>query len=86
MFQKGKRPPLMRGSLSYSGFFERFSLQRKSFLDCFMECSADDVCLLFRRKFNEVNCIAGHTDRKLRIILRMLLRIKQRIPVQNIDI
>jgi len=54
--------------------------------DALVEGSADNVCLLLRRKLDEVNCISGYTDSQLRIVLGMLLSIKKSISVENVDI
>lgn len=51
-----------------------------------MECTGNNICLLFRGKLYKVYCISGNADCKLRIILRMLLSIKQCVPVKYIHV
>ena len=58
-----------------TGFVQTFSiLSHRS--DGLMESTGDNVCLLFRSQFDEVYCVAGYTDRQLRIVLRMLLGVQ----------
>jgi hypothetical protein len=51
-----------------------------------VECTGDNVCLLFGSKLDEVYCIAGYADGKLRIVLRMCLRIKKSLSVKYVNI
>ena len=51
-----------------------------------MEGSGNNIRLLFRCKLDKVYGISGYADGQLGIILRMLLRIEKRIPVEYIDI
>src|SRR5215831_5460032 len=51
-----------------------------------MECSANDVHLLFARKTDEVDGITGYTNRETRIFLRMIDRIEKRFAVEYVDV
>ena len=51
-----------------------------------MECSVDDVHLLFAREPHEVHGVAGHSNRQAGILLRMLHRIEQHVPVQHVHV
>ncbi len=55
-------------------------------LDSLMECTGDNVSLLLGCKFDKVYSVAGNSDGKLRIILGMLLSIKQCVSVKYIYI
>ena len=51
-----------------------------------VECSGDDLKLMFTAEFHEVDGITGHADRQLRIFLRMLHGILKHLAVKDIDI
>ena len=51
-----------------------------------MESSAYDLILLLLGELNKVYCVAGYSDGKLRVFLRVLLRVYKSFPVQYIDI
>lgn len=51
-----------------------------------MECSCDDLKLMFTAEFHEVDGITGHADRQLRISLRMFHGILKHLAVKDIDI
>ena len=55
-------------------------------LDCLVEGTADHIRLLLRSQLDEIHRITTHTDRELRIVLRMLLSVQQSISVENIYI
>lgn len=44
-------------------------------LDRLMECTGDNICLLFRCELDEVHSVSGYADCQLGIVLRMLLCI-----------
>lgn len=45
-------------------------------LNRLMESTRNNISLLFGSQLDEVHCVPGHTDGKLRIILGMLLSIQ----------
>ena len=51
-----------------------------------VECSCDDLKLMFTAEFHEVDGITGHADRQLRIFLRMFHGILKHLAVKDIDI
>ena len=52
----------------------------------FVNGSGNNVILLFLREFNEVNCIAGNTDGKLRILFRMRLRVQKSFTIEYVNV
>ena len=51
-----------------------------------VEGAVDDVELLLARQLDEVHRVARHPDRELRILLRMLHRVLQRLAVEHVDV
>jgi hypothetical protein len=51
-----------------------------------VEGTLDDVLLLFASQFDEVHCITGNPERKLRILLRVIHCVEQGLPVKNVHI
>lgn len=51
-----------------------------------MECSADNIRLLFGSQLNKINGITADADCKLGIIFGMFLSVQERIPVENVDV
>ena len=51
-----------------------------------MESSAYNLILLLLSELDKVYCVAGYSDGKLWIFLRMLLCIYKSLPVKYIDI
>ena len=52
----------------------------------FVESPADDVELLFARQFDEVDRVARHANRQLRILLRMIHGVLQRLASEHVDV
>src|SRR5262245_1773002 len=53
---------------------------------CSMEGAFDDVHLLLAREAHEVHGVARDADRQARVLLRMLHRVHQRLPVQHVHV
>ena len=51
-----------------------------------VERSGNYVILLFFGQVSKVYAVSGNTNRQSRILFRMLLRIKQRITVKDVDV
>lgn len=51
-----------------------------------VERSGNYVILLFFGQVGKVYAVSGNTNRQSRILFRMLLRIKQRITVKDVDV
>lgn len=51
-----------------------------------MEGSGDNIILLLLGELDEVNCITGYTDSKLRIILRVLLSVKKSVSCEYVNV
>lgn len=49
-----------------------------------MECSGDNVILLFLGQLNEVYSITGNTDSQLRIVLGVLLSVQKSILSEHV--
>ena len=51
-----------------------------------MHGAADNFQLLLVGERREVDCVAGDTDRQLRVLFRMIHRIEQGLSQDNIDV
>ena len=51
-----------------------------------MNRSLNYFFLLFSRQFDEVNRVTGDPNGKLRILLRMLHRVDEKLSIKDIDI
>ena len=54
--------------------------------ECFVERPVDDVELLLAGELDEVDGVAGHADRQLRVQLGMLHRVQQQVALQDVDV
>src|SRR5690554_865874 len=55
-------------------------------LEYLVECSMNDIELLFSGELDEVHCVATHSDGELWIEFRMLHCIQEYLPIQDVHI
>src|SRR4051812_18235905 len=51
-----------------------------------VERAGDDVHLLLAREPHEVHGVARHANREIRVFLRMVHRVEQRVAIEHIDV
>src|SRR3954470_9994745 len=51
-----------------------------------VEGPGDDVHLLVAREPHEVHGVAGHANREVRVFLRMVHRVEQRVAIEHVDV
>lgn len=85
--QSQRVPGTRKGKMSSLFDYNQYAvLMRLLLLNCLMESTGDNVRLLFRCQFDEVNSVTGYADGQLGIVLGMFLRIQEGVPVQYVNV
>src|SRR4249919_1470957 len=75
-----------RWTRSSNGFFASSATAGASDMGVSVERAVDDVHLLLAREPDEIHRVAGDANRQARILLRMIHRVEQRVPVEDVDV
>src|SRR5580765_5012257 len=82
----GSGTPSPRWTRSSNGIFAASETAAASDMGVSVKGTVDHVHLLLARQPHEIHRVAGDADRQARIFLRMIHRVEQHVPVQDVDV